>query len=154
MPLPAVPIRFPTVGRTRERLGAFTLVELLVVMAIIGGLVGLLLPAVQSARESARRLQCSNHLKQIGLGLHNYESTYKKFPVGSIESNFISSFTAILPHLEQGNRYALYNFSRYYTDPDNAALSAHTIATYLCPSMVLPRNVPDPRGDEVGGPGS
>ena len=133
---------------------AFTLVELLVVMAMIGILVGLLLPAIQSARETARRMQCSNRLKQIGLGLHSYESTYKKFPVGSIESNFISSFTAILPHLEEGNRYVLYDFSSYYTDPQNAAISKQTIPIYLCPSMVLPRDVPELRGDEVGGPGS
>lgn len=137
-----------------RRQPAFTLVELLVVIAIIGTLVGLLLPAVQSAREAARRMQCSNHLKQIGLGLHNYESTYKKFPVGSIESNFISPLAAILPHLEEGNRYALYDFSLYYTSPDNAAVSKQTIPTYLCPSMVLPRDVPEVRGDEVGGPAS
>lgn len=82
---------------------AFTLVELLVVIAIIGILVGSLLLAVQTARESARRMQCSNNLKQIGLGLHNYESSFKKFPVGSIQSNFISAFASILPHLDQGN---------------------------------------------------
>ncbi len=133
---------------------AFTLVELLVVIAIVGILVSLLLPAVQAAREAARRLQCSNNLKQIGLGLHNYESTFKKFPVGSIESNFISAFTSILPHLEQGNTYAQYDFSQYYTRPENAAASKQWIPTFLCPSMVLPREVPEPRGEEVGGPSS
>ncbi len=133
---------------------AFTLVELLVVIAIIGILVGLLLPAVHSAREAARRMQCSNNLKQIGLGLHNYESTFKKFPVGSIQSNFISAFASILPHLEQGNTYAKYDFSLYYTQPANADVSKQWVATYLCPSMVLPREVPETRGREVGGPSS
>ena len=60
---------------------AFTLVELLVVIAIIGILVGLLLPAVQAAREAARRMQCSNNVKQMVLGMHNYESSYKSFPI-------------------------------------------------------------------------
>ncbi len=133
---------------------AFTLVELLVVISIIGMLVGLLLPAVQSAREAARRMQCSNNLKQLGLGLHNYESVYRKFPVGSIQSNFISGFASILPHLEQGNTYSNYDFSLYYTRPENANLSKQSVPTYLCPAMILPRDVPETRGREVGGPSS
>lgn len=144
----------PSIRNTTRRRRAFTLVELLVVIAIIGTLVGLLLPAVQSARESARRLQCSNNLKQIGLGLHNYESTFRKFPVGSIQSNFISAFASILPHLEQGNTFNNYDFERYYTTPGNAGVSNQWISTYLCPSMVLPRDVPETRGREVGGPSS
>src|SRR5271166_5445286 len=94
---------------------AFTLIELMVVIAIIAVLVALLLPAVQQARESARRTQCKNNLKQIGLALHNYEGTYQVFPrARSVTlpdptappgsgSYGPSAFTVILPYLEQNN---------------------------------------------------
>ena len=120
----------------------FTLVELLVVIAIIGILVGLLMPAVQAARESVRRMRCSNNLKQIGLGLLNYESTTKRLPAGGIQSNFISGFASILPYLEQGNIYQQYDFNLYYTDPKNVAVSKQNVSTYLCPSTSMPREVP------------
>ena len=91
----------------------FTLVELLVVIAIIGILVGLLLPAVQAAREAARRMSCGNNMKQLGLALHNYESAYKRLPVGgffpdppqTLNYRRMSGFIAMLPYIEQGPMY-------------------------------------------------
>ena len=94
----------------RRRKSGFTLVELLVVIAIIGILVGLLLPAVQAASEAARRMQCTNQLKQFGLALHNYADTYKKFPAGSAgpsySGNRLNAMVGLLPYVEES---ALYN---------------------------------------------
>src|SRR5690348_9774960 len=92
---------------------AFTLVELLVVIAIIGVLVALLLPAVQTAREAARRTRCSNNLKQLGLALHNYEGTHRCFPPGAIWNSTTTAFTTprlnfhclLFPYIEQNNVY-------------------------------------------------
>jgi prepilin-type N-terminal cleavage/methylation domain-containing protein/prepilin-type processing-associated H-X9-DG protein len=97
--------------RNLSRRNAFTLVELLVVIAIIGVMVGLLLPAVQAAREAARRMQCSNNMKQLGLALHNYHSAYNQFPYGSVKYErftggnipTVSGALFMLPYLEMGN---------------------------------------------------
>lgn len=113
----------------------FTLVELLVVIAIIGILIALLLPAVQAAREAARRSQCSNNLKQIGLALHNYESTFRTLPPGYIVSNRSSTHVHLLPYFEQSASYNLFDFkSDINSSASNQAARQQKIATFQCPS--------------------
>ena len=139
---------------------AFTLVELLVVIAIIGILVALLLPAVQAAREAARRAQCTNHLKQIGIALHNYHDTFKTFPFGKGPSYpraaayaRWSAHALLLPFLEQGSLHAsidfrfapatpgmggVINFMPAYTNPGNINLAASQVRVpgFICPSDI------------------
>jgi prepilin-type N-terminal cleavage/methylation domain-containing protein len=96
----------------RPRPRGFTLIELLVVIAIIAVLIALLLPAVQQAREAARRTQCKNNLKQLGLALHNYESTHRVFPPGSLGFPFVWSAQAqLMPYVDQANLQNLLIFS-------------------------------------------
>lgn len=118
---------------------AFTLVELLVVIAIIGVMVGLLLPAVQAAREAARRSQCSNNLRQIGLGLHNYEATYRRLPSGWIANTpdgepGWSWAVALLPYLEQDNIMQEINVGLPIEDDVHANVRTYVIPTFICPS--------------------
>lgn len=115
----------------------FTLVELLVVIAIIGILIALLLPAVQAAREAARRSQCSNHLKQLGLALLNYEGSYKTLPPAGIISNQLPWNVLILGFMEQGPLYEKLDFRQgWFADHGRGALALNRIDTFLCPSAV------------------
>lgn len=119
----------------RKRLNrvGFTLVELLVVIAIIGILVGLLLPAVQSAREAVRRIQCGNNLKQLGLALHNYESTHRRFPAGRNQLRH-SALSSLLPYIEQSQVESLIDWNVSWNHVKNAQASAISISTFNCPS--------------------
>lgn len=137
----------------RHRSGGFTLVELLVVIAIIGVLVALLLPAVQAAREAARRSQCSNNFRQVGLALHNYHDAVRSFPPGMImwysgagpncgsmaSSNTYIGFgwsTFILPYLEEDSVYQQFDFRQQMDGNPNANFKpgGSRIETYICPS--------------------
>jgi prepilin-type N-terminal cleavage/methylation domain-containing protein/prepilin-type processing-associated H-X9-DG protein len=123
----------------RQRVAGFTLVELLVVIAIIGVLVGLLLPAVQSAREASRRSQCQNNLRQIALACHGYHDAYDRFPSGGLpptqaQGSQFSALTQVLPFIEEQNVEQLVDFGVPVQDAINAPARGSRIGTFLCPS--------------------
>lgn len=117
----------------------FTLVEILVVIAIISILIGLLLPAVQKVREAANCTVCRNNLKQFGLALLNYENVNNSLPSGMItelivEDSFHTAFTYLLPYIEQNAINSIYNYDKQWYDPANYSAVAPTIPIYFCPS--------------------
>lgn len=139
------PTSAPSLRSDRSR-GGFTLVELLVVIAIIGVLIGMLLPAVQQAREAARRITCGNNLRQIGIALQNYHSVHQHFPPGGVEFRFgnargngppqrnLAWSAFLLPQLDQQNVFDRIDFNQAFDSDANAEAAATVLPVYLCPS--------------------
>jgi prepilin-type N-terminal cleavage/methylation domain-containing protein len=129
--------RWETAGKNRH---GFTLVELLVVIAIIGTLVGLLLPAVQAARETARRSECQNKLRQLGVGLANYESARRQLPNGADGYLWTSGTTnasmlvKILPFIEYQDLYQRWDFALPVSSSPNNAVANTLIPQFFCPT--------------------
>ena len=142
----------------------FTLIELLVVIAIIAVLIALLLPAVQQAREAARRTQCRNNLKQIGIALHNYHDANQVFPMGLSDTVWGNSEitgdgwawgAAILPFLDQAPLFNQFNFNTNpYAVSGNQALGATPLAAFSCPSDIKPSVSPNNPGSAAAGKGT
>ncbi len=136
--------------------GGFTLIELLVVIAIIAILVALLLPAVQQAREAARRSQCKNNMKQLGLAAHNFHDTFRHLPssnrpptTGSVR---IAGFSRLLPYVDQAPMYNLFNQQLAWSHVNNLPVTGTRVPTYECPSDPLALQK-DGDPDPVSNPG-
>ena len=127
-----------------KRRTGFTLIELIVVICIVGILIVLFLPATRSARPAARRMQCMNNLKQIGLALHNYADVYQSFPpaytVDADGRPLHSWRTLILPYLDQAPLYRTIDLSKPWDDPANAAARETSLQVYRCPNADIPAN--------------
>jgi prepilin-type N-terminal cleavage/methylation domain-containing protein len=147
MSAPPPLLSFQTRLHAGSKQHAFTLVELLVVIAIIGILIALLLPAVQAARESGRRIQCANHLKQLGLAIHNFHDARRGFPPSIIADDKPGWHWVILPYLENADIQSIYDGqpSFYALSPQ---LKRTSISVYLCPTRGF-REPTVPAGDRT-----
>lgn len=127
-------VELPVVSKRKQ--SAFTLVELLVVIAIIGSLVALLLPAVQAAREAARRNSCVNNLKQVGLAVQNHQDAQRQYPTGrdSTVQSSVSWAFRLLPYLEKNNVFAAFDKTARVDDNRNATAMRTPVDVYACPS--------------------
>jgi prepilin-type N-terminal cleavage/methylation domain-containing protein len=126
--------------RLNRKPKGFTLIELLVVIAIIAILIALLLPAVQQAREAARRTQCKNNLKQLGLAIHNYHDTYSCIPIADVNGtvNPVSAHARLLPYIEQAPLYAIVDFNVPYDHANNNNARRTEVQAFRCPSDPTP----------------
>lgn len=127
--------------RPKQRTFGFTLVELLVVIAVIGILIALLLPAVQAAREAARRISCSNNLKQIGLALLNYHDTHRALPSGISWPNRMFWSGQMLPFIEQQAVHDRIDLSLDWDVPPNSTMLSAYMNVFRCPSATTPRSL-------------
>ncbi len=127
-------------SRSNHKLRGFTLIELLVVIAIIAILIALLLPAVQQAREAARRTQCKNNLKQLGLAIHNYHDVHSCIPIADVDgtSTPVSAHARLLPYIEQAQLFALVDFNVAYNHANNDAARMAEVQGFRCPSDPTP----------------
>jgi prepilin-type N-terminal cleavage/methylation domain-containing protein len=125
---------------------AFSLIELVVVVAIIAVLIGILLPAVQAVRESAARTRCANNLRQLGLAVQAFHSHSKCLPPSRIEDAWATWAVLLLPHLKQDNAYAAWDLSRRYYEQPDAARLIH-VPVFYCPSRRAPGGFSEPDAD-------
>lgn len=140
-----------TMIRRKNTYRAFTLIELLVVMAIIGILIGMLLPAVQMVRESARRTDCLNRVRQVGLAIQNYNTSHQRIPPARAADGFLTWTVLIMPYMEEDNLYDQFDIKARYAVQDSTTVQ-YSVEIYFCPSRRFPPTLSkwESGGEHVG----